>query len=217
MIECYDLVKIFDGELKISYSDISFEKGKRYLILGESGCGKSTLLNMISGITLPTEGYILIDGKDITAMKPSERDNYRVNNIGYIYQDYKLLEEMTVEDNLRVLELATDIDRRRLNDCLCSMGIRDKWKTKVKLLSGGQKQRVAIVRSLVKEPDILLADEPTGNLNFEIGLEVIKDLISCTEDKYLIVVSHDERLIPYFTDIIRLDDVSRSETEADGT
>lgn len=210
MIKCEGLVKEFDNELKIEYSDIAFEDKHSYLLLGQSGCGKSTLLNMISGLMLPSEGRIEIDGQAMTELSPKTRDAYRITNIGYIYQDYKLLESMTVEDNIRILEMVHSLDRQAIDSSLKSMGILDRKNTVVGKLSGGQKQRVAISRALVKNPKILLADEPTGNLNYEIGHKVMEDLISLSKDGILIVVSHDERLADLFTDVIRLDKISRT-------
>ncbi len=209
-IECVGLVKTFEDGLTVRYEDMTFESGERntHLLLGESGCGKSTLLNMMSGILEPTEGKVIMNGTDLYGLKPKERDRYRIGNIGYIYQDYKLLEAMTVEDNIRILELEKKLEPGKVDDVLERMGIRNKKHSTVSHLSGGQKQRVAIARALATDPDILLADEPTGNLNYEIGREVLSDLFSSTKGKILVVVSHDERLMEAFSDVVRVDEYS---------
>lgn len=213
-ITCTGITKEYPGEVRITYNDIEFEKGHSYLILGGSGCGKSTLLNMIAGVLSASTGKIIYESDeksiDLTALSMKERDKFRIMNIGYIYQDFKLIDEMTVEDNLDVLRLETT-NLSDMDECLQTLGILDKKKSKVKNLSGGQKQRVAIARAMLKNPLIMLADEPTGNLNAEVGRQMVKELTELSKDKFLIVVSHDETLIPFFTDVVRLDSIAKSE------
>ena len=105
MIEIRNLTKQFQNETEIDYKDIVFETGKSYMLLGASGCGKSTLLNMIAGILSPTQGEIIIDGKDMSQSSQKERDKFRIQNIGYIFQDFKLINDMTVLDNINILRL----------------------------------------------------------------------------------------------------------------
>jgi putative ABC transport system ATP-binding protein len=173
MIEIKNITKQFQNETEIHYKDMFFETGKSYMLLGASGCGKSTLLNMIAGILSPTQGEIIIDGKNMSQSNQKERDKFRIQNIGYIFQDFKLINDMTVLDNINILHLE-GIDTSNAVTLLKDLGIEEKKNSKVKHLSGGQKQRVAIARALVKKPKIILADEPTGNLNFSIGEQVIK-------------------------------------------
>ena len=175
MIEIQSLGKQFQNETQITYRDITFETGRSYMLLGASGCGKSTLLNMIAGVLSPTTGTIRIDGKDMTAASQKEKDRFRIEKIGYIFQDFKLI---------------------------------NKKNAKIKHLSGGQKQRVAIARALVKKPDIILADEPTGNLNFAIGEQVIQQLVSVSKGKTLIAVTHDDRLAKYFDQVIDMNEMT---------
>lgn len=213
MISIKNVSKQFQNERAISYSDMVFEDGKSYMLLGASGCGKSTLLNMIAGILSPSSGEICINGEDITKKTQKEKDKFRINKIGYIFQDFKLIPDMTVADNIGVLRLER-VDISRLDEILEKLGMLDKKNKKVKHLSGGEKQRVAIARAIVKMPDIILADEPTGNLNFEIGETVIKELLEISRGKTLIAVTHDERLGKYFDYTVDMNNVTGGEANA---
>ena len=212
MIEIKGLSKTFKNETALNYTDLTFETGKSYMLLGASGCGKSTLLNMIAGIISPDTGKIIIDGQEMTACKQKEKDRFRIEKIGYIFQDFKLIPEMTVSDNINILKLE-GVDTSRQVELLKELEIYDRRNKKVKHLSGGQKQRVAIVRALVKSPDIILADEPTGNLNFAIGEQVIKELCKASQGKTLIAVTHDDRLAKYFDEVI---DMNKATNERKG-
>lgn len=174
-----------------------FEDGKSYMLLGASGCGKSTLLNMIAGILSADSGEILIDGVDMLKKTQKEKDKFRIEKIGYIFQDFKLITEMTVMDNINILRLE-GVNTSAADDILRRLEMYEKKNKKIKHLSGGERQRVAIARAIVKMPDIILADEPTGNLNFEIGEAVIRQLIEISKGKTLIAVTHDDRLGKYF-------------------
>lgn len=207
MIEINGLKKQFQNETVIEYKDITFESGKSYMLLGASGCGKSTLLNIIAGILSPSEGSVTIDGTVMTKESQKKKDKFRIEKIGYIFQDFKLIEDMTVMDNINILKLEgikTDDAPKILDE----LGILEKKNSKIKHLSGGQKQRVAIARALVKKPEIILADEPTGNLNFAIGEEVIKELVRASMGKTLIAVTHDERLSKYFDTVIDMNNIT---------
>ena len=207
MIKTTNLSKHFQNETAIDYRDLVFEDGKSYMLLGASGCGKSTLLNMIAGILSPESGTIEIGGEEMSSKPQKEKDKFRINKIGYIFQDFKLIPEMTVIDNINILRLEK-VDTSAADEVLESLGILDKKNKKVKHLSGGEKQRVAIARAIVKKPDIILADEPTGNLNFAIGEAVIRQLIEISKGKTLIAVTHDERLGKYFDCTIDMNEVT---------
>ena len=207
MITTNSITKQFANETAIDYRDIVFQDGKSYMLLGASGCGKSTLLNMIAGILSPTSGEIYIDNVPMSTKSQKEKDKFRIAKIGYIFQDFKLIPEMTVMDNIEILRLE-NVDISAADEVLESLGILDKKNKKVKHLSGGERQRVAIARAIVKKPDIILADEPTGNLNFAIGEAVIKQLIEVSKGKTLIAVTHDERLGKYFDYIIDMNEVT---------
>ncbi|MBQ7412265.1 MAG: ABC transporter ATP-binding protein [Clostridia bacterium] len=207
MICIKNLSKHFKNETAIDYKDMTFEDGKSYMLLGASGCGKSTLLNMIAGILSPEGGSIEVNSVDITTLSQKERDKLRIEKIGYIFQDFKLITDMSVIDNINILRLE-GVNTEGADKILEALDILDKKNKKVKHLSGGQKQRVAIARAIVKEPDIILADEPTGNLNFAIGEEVIKTLVEISKGKTLIAVTHDDRLAKYFDYVIDMNEMT---------
>lgn len=209
MIYTDGLQKRFSDESLISYRNLTFETGKSYVLLGASGCGKSTLLHMIAGVLSPTAGCIVINGRNMSSLSQRERDAFRINQIGYIFQDFKLIEEMTVADNIDVLRLEK-VDVSGMDALLDQLGILKLKRRKVAHLSGGEKQRVAIARALVKRPGIILADEPTGNLNFEIGLSITNALLEASRGKTLICVTHDERLSKLFDVTIDMNAIATS-------
>ena len=207
MIKITGVSKKFPNETASDYKDMTFEDGKSYMLLGASGCGKSTLLNMIAGILSPETGDIEIDGVSVSSMTQAEKDKFRIKSIGYIFQDFKLITDMTVMDNIEILRLEK-VDISGADGILDALGILDKKNKKVKHLSGGERQRVAIARAIVKKPDIILADEPTGNLNFTIGEAVIRQLIEVSAGKTLIAVTHDERLSKYFDYVVDMNEMT---------
>ena len=213
MITIKGVVKRFQNETAIRYRDMVFEGGKSYMLLGASGCGKSTLLNMIAGILSPEEGSIFIGDENMTEKSQREKDKFRIEKIGYIFQDFKLIPEMTVMDNIGILRLER-VDISGTDEILSALGMLDKKNKKVKHLSGGEKQRVAIARAIVKRPEIILADEPTGNLNFEIGEAVIRQLMEISRGKTLIAVTHDERLARYFDYTVDMNEVTGGDRNA---
>ena len=213
MITVSGLMKRYDAYTGIRYKDLVFEDGKSYVILGASGCGKSTYLNMLAGVISPTEGVITVDGTDVTALDQRKKDALRVSAIGYIFQDFRLIEEMTVEDNIDILKLE-GVSTDKTDAVLETLGILEKKHQKVDRLSGGEKQRVAIARALVKEPKIILADEPTGNLNYLIGRKVMEELISAAKGKTLICVTHDDRLAELFDVVLDMNEIAEAEENA---
>lgn len=212
MIKIENLSKKYDEDSNIVLKDYQFEDGKSYVILGASGCGKSTLLNMITGVITASTGKINIDDVEITKMTQEEKDAFRLKNVGYIFQDFKLIEEMTVMDNLNILKLGK-FKELSIDEVLDSVGILNKKKSKIKNLSGGEKQRVAIARALIKKPKIIIGDEPTGNLNFENGCNVMELLMKHGKEtaKNIIIVTHDDRLTKYFDCIIHFEDLLKKE------
>ena len=207
MIETKNLRKHFTDESDLVYRDLTFEDGKSYVLLGASGCGKSTLLHMIAGVLTPTGGQILVNGRDMAAAPQREKDAFRIAKIGYIFQDFKLIDEMTVQDNIDVLKLEK-VDVSRTDELLSQLGILKLKKRQVARLSGGERQRVAIARALVKQPEIILADEPTGNLNYAIGRTITEALLEAGRGKTLICVTHDERLCELFDVVINMNEVT---------
>lgn len=209
-IEVKDLVKQYDN-IAISYKDMTFESEKSYLILGASGCGKSTYLNMLAGIVKPTKGEILIDKTDMTKWGKGDLERYRLQDIGYIYQDFKLIEELSVKDNIELIGVEGKLEKSA-KEVTNLVGLESKLKQKCKYLSGGEKQRVAVARALVKSPKLMLADEPTGNLNYEIGKDIIELLCSNKKD-ILIVVTHDTRLQGYFDVVLNFEELVKNRGE----
>ena len=210
MIETKNLAVRFADGTAIRYGDLQFEKGHSYALLGASGCGKSTLLNLLAGILTPTEGAVLVDGQNVSAWPQRRRDAFRIREIGYVYQDFKLLEDMNVQDNIEILRLE-GVDTSGMDEWLDRLGIRKLKKRRAGRLSGGEKQRVAIARALIKRPSVILADEPTGNLNFEIGEQIVRQLLENAQGGTLIAMTHDERLAPRFDHVLDMNGVARYE------
>lgn len=189
--------------------NISFNHTGLTFILGKSGCGKSTLLNILGGLDIPSDGEIIFKGKSFSSFKSSDYDSYRNTEIGFVFQEYNLIEKYDVFDNVAyALHLQTSkIDENIILNVLEKVGLKELAKRKVNELSGGQKQRVAIARALVKNPSIILADEPTGNLDSESSQMIFDILKSLSYERLVIVVSHDEESAKTYADrIIRLQD-----------
>ncbi len=216
MITTKDLRVRFSDGSAIRYSDLRFEDGQSYALLGASGCGKTTLLNLLAGILTPSEGRVEIDGQSVGGQSQKARDAYRIQNIGYIFQDFRLLEDMTVADNINLLRLE-GVDTSGMDALLDRLGILRLKKRRVRRLSGGEKQRVAIARALIKKPRLILADEPTGNLNYETGEKVVEQLIENAGSGTLIAVTHDERLAPRFAHTLDMNAIARFEAGEEAT
>lgn len=186
--------------------NLDFKKRELVFILGSSGSGKSTLLNIIGGLVDVTSGCVMLDDKDITKFDNRMLCNYRNNMVGFIFQDYHLVEYMNVMDNIKLGQTIKS-DSSKMEDILRKLGIYSKRKSLVNKLSGGEKQRVAIARSIINDPDIILADEPTGALDSSNSIKIMNILKDISKDKLVIVVSHDEGLANKYADrIIRIND-----------
>ena len=216
MITTKDLYVRFADGSAIRYGDLRFEDGQTYALLGASGCGKSTFLNLLAGVLSPTSGSVAIDGQEAGAWSQRQKDDYRIRNIGFIFQDFKLLEDMTVADNIHLLRLE-GVDTSGMDALLDRLGILRLKRRRVRGLSGGEKQRVAIARALIKKPRLILADEPTGNLNYATGEAVVRQLIENAGGGTLIAVTHDERLAPRFDHILDMNAVARFEAGEEAT
>ena len=211
MIQTRNLLARFSEGAAIRYADLNFEAGASYVLLGASGCGKSTLLNLIAGVLTPSEGTVTVGGETVSAWPQRRRDAFRIREVGYIYQDFKLMEGMTVQDNIDILRME-GVDTTGKDALLDRLGILSLKKRRVRSLSGGEKQRVAIARALIKQPNIILADEPTGNLNYEIGRAVMQQLIENMGGGTLIAVTHDDRLAPMFDHTLDMNAIARFES-----
>ena len=192
--------------------DISFKENGLTFILGKSGSGKTTLLNILSGLDQLTEGGVFFLGEDISKFSEAEMDKYRNIETGIVFQNYNLIESMTVYDNIAVaLEIQKgnnkDAIDKKIKEVLEYVNLEEYENRKVTELSGGQRQRVAIARALVKNPYIILADEPTGNLDRQTGTRIIELLKSISENCLVIIITHDENIAKEYGDtIIRLSD-----------
>ena len=211
MIQTRNLLARFCEGAAIRYADLNFEAGASYVLLGASGCGKSTLLNLIAGVLTPSEGAVTVGGETVSAWPQRRRDAFRIREVGYVYQDFKLMEGMTVQDNIDILRME-GVDTTGKDALLDRLGILSLKKRRVRSLSGGEKQRVAIARALIKQPNIILADEPTGNLNDEIGRAVMQQLIENMGGGTLIAVTHDDRLAPMFDHTLDMNAIARFES-----
>ncbi len=210
MIQTNNLVARFSESAAIRYADLRFETGSSYVLLGASGCGKSTLLNMIAGVLTPSEGTVTVNGDAINAWPQRRRDAFRIREVGYVYQDFKLIENMTVQDNIDILRMER-VETSGKDALLDRLGILPLKKRRVRSLSGGEKQRVAIARALIKRPNIILADEPTGNLNYDIGRAVMRQLLENVGNGTLIAVTHDDRLAPMFDYVLDMNAIATYE------
>lgn len=189
--------------------NIHIPKGDFVAVMGRSGSGKSTLLNMIAGLDDPDSGQILLDGTDVTKLSPSKSAALRRQRIGMVYQFYNLIPELTVEENIL---LPTELDGREadaawLGEILSVMGLAGRAGDYPHTLSGGQQQRVAVARALYQRPDLLLADEPTGNLDSENSREVmgLLSLMHAEYDVTVLVVTHSEDIAAYAGRLIRME------------
>ena len=200
MIELKDVVKIYGkGEAAVHALkgiNIKIEDGKFTAIIGKSGSGKSTLMNIIGGLDSPTEGKVYSNGLDLTARSSNELADYRNSTTGFIFQSFYLEPTFTVLENVAMPLTIRGESRRVREDAakkiISKLGLMDKTNKKASELSGGQKQRVSIARALVHDPEIILADEPTGNLDSANGAEVIKILRQiCSEAKSVVLVTHN--------------------------
>ena len=209
MIELKNVSKIYKSKSEnITATDninLSFPSTGLYVLLGKSGSGKSTLLNLIGGLDNPTEGKIIVNSNDLCEMNQDELANYRNEVVGFVFQEYYLLEKLNVYENIEiVLELLNRKDKHKIDILMKELDIYDLKSRKIKELSGGQKARVAIARAIVKNPKIILADEPTGNLdssNSEIIWKIFKKL---SKEFLVIIVTHDEDMANKYADDIIL-------------
>ncbi|WP_420644013.1 ABC transporter ATP-binding protein [Candidatus Leptofilum sp.] len=188
-----------------------FYQGEFAVLLGRSGSGKSTLLNLISGIESPTSGQILVAGRSITTMKEWERTLFRRDNIGFVFQFFNLIPTLTVLENVTLpMELAGNgrSATKSAMNLLEQVGLADRRDTFPDKLSGGEQQRVAIARALVHDPMLVLADEPTGNLDEETGERVLKLLLDLTrqQNKTLIMATHSPEVVPFADRVFRVHD-----------
>lgn len=219
MLELKNVSKsYFEGNSKhfvLNDLKLNISKGEIIILLGKSGSGKSTLLNIMSGIDIPDGGSVLIDGTDITKLSEKERTLVRRNKVGFIFQFFNLIPTLTVKENLLLpLELTgSNNTEERINSILSEVGLANRANTYPDKLSGGEQQRIAIARALIHNPDIILADEPTGNLDYETGLQIVDllDRVVKKKGKTMIMVTHSKDVIGLADKIYSLKDGKLSE------
>ncbi|MUW13794.1 ATP-binding cassette domain-containing protein [Halorubrum sp. CBA1125] len=214
VIQLEDVVKRYDSGAEtieaLKAVDFRAERGEMVVVTGPSGSGKSTMLNLIGLLDTPTAGTVRLDGRNVTDFDEDERTEERRSQLGFVFQDFHLLPMLTAAENVELPSMwDTDVDRRdRAVDLLGRVGLSDRLTHTPDELSGGQKQRVAIARSLINEPDILLADEPTGNLDQETGGTVLDEIarLKAAENIAVVAITHDEQLVQYADRVVRLVD-----------
>ena len=198
------LVKALDGV------DLAVEQGEFVAIVGTSGSGKSTLLHMLGGLDRPTSGKVTVDGRDIFALKDEELTIFRRRKIGFVFQSYNLVPVLSVWENI-VLPIQLDgrtVDEAFVREVVATLGLEKKLQNLPSHLSGGQQQRVAIARALATKPAILLADEPTGNLDSKTSQDVL-GLMKVTSQKFgqtMVMITHNEEIAQLADRIVRIED-----------
>ncbi len=213
MLELIDVRKVYTTKagdtIALKGVSIKFADKGMVFISGKSGCGKTTLLNSIGGLDKIDGGEIIVDGKKFSEFTPADYDSYRNTMVGFVFQEYNLLNEYSIEKNINIADelQGRKTDNDKLRELLKKFEIADYEKRKPNQLSGGQKQRVAIVRALIKNPKIILADEPTGALDSATGIQVMDLLKELSKEKLVIVVSHENSFAEKYADrIIRIVD-----------
>ena len=214
ILETKDLRKFYgsgDTQVKaLDGVDLSVENGEFVAIVGTSGSGKSTLLHMLGGLDRPTSGAVLVDGKDIFSLKDEELTIFRRRKIGFVFQSYNLVPVLSVYENI-VLPIQLDggkVDQSYVNQVIEALGLEQKLQNLPSQLSGGQQQRVAIARALVTKPAIILADEPTGNLDSKTSQDVLS-LMNVTGQKFaqtMVMITHNEEIAQMADRIVRIED-----------
>ena len=214
ILETKDLRKFYgsgDTQVKaLDGVDLSVENGEFVAIVGTSGSGKSTLLHMLGGLDRPTSGAVLVDGKDIFSLKDEELTIFRRRKIGFVFQSYNLVPVLSVYENI-VLPIQLDggkVDQSYVNQVIEALGLEQKLQNLPSQLSGGQQQRVAIARALVTKPAIILADEPTGNLDSKTSQDVLS-LMKVTGQKFaqtMVMITHNEEIAQMADRIVRIED-----------
>ncbi|MCP4457842.1 MAG: ABC transporter ATP-binding protein [Cytophagales bacterium] len=205
VIEATQLVKTYNPDTipvhAVNNVSLDIKKGEFTAIVGPSGSGKTTLLNMIGGLDTPTEGKVIVDGVEIDNLNQSELTDFRMHNIGFVFQSYNLIPVMTARENIEFIMLLQKIDKNaresRSEELMEKMGISETSKRRPSELSGGQQQRVAVARALASKPKFILADEPTANLDSQSTNSLLDIMAKMNEEENVTFVfsTHDQRVI----------------------
>ena len=215
MLTLTNISKVFHAEfvktIALNGVSLSVEDGEFVAIMGPSGCGKSTLLNILGLLDNPTSGTYLLNGKDVGSLKESQRTDVRKGEIGFVFQSFNLIDELTVEENVELPLIYLDVPsmerKERVAEILRRVDMSHRAKHFPQQLSGGQQQRCAIARAVISHPSMILADEPTGNLDSKNGEEVMKLLQELNADgTTIIMVTHSKHDAAYASRIINLFD-----------
>ena len=209
LVELSNVSRIYtsgDHELRaLDNVNLSLEEGRFIVILGPSGAGKSTLLNLLGGLDSPSSGTITVDGRDISTLSSDELAEYRAEKVGFVFQFYNLIPTLTVHENVKLVD---EIAPRSLSatKMLAEVGLSDHLKNFPSELSGGEQQRVSIARALAKNPKILLCDEPTGALDSETGVMVLKLLLRMAREygKTIVIVTHNQNIAKMADEVIHV-------------
>lgn len=214
ILQVSDLKKYYGTKPNITKAldgvSISIQSGEFVAIIGSSGSGKSTLLNMMGGLDVPTSGKVIVDGKDISSLNDEQLTIFRRQKIGFVFQNYNLVPVLNVYENI-VLPVELDgnsVDKAFMQEVIQMLALEDKLNDMPNNLSGGQQQRVAIARALITKPAIILADEPTGNLDSKTSSDVL-GLLKVTSQKFkqtLVMITHNNELAQLADRIIRIED-----------
>lgn len=215
IVQVRDLTKIFrQGEIDVTALhriNLTIDEGEFLSLMGPSGSGKSTLLHLIAGIDRPTSGVCMVQGRNIAELGESELADWRNQNVGFVFQTFNLIPVLTAFENVELPLLLTSLGAKERRRHVCAalevVGLGDRMKHLPKQLSGGQEQRVAIARALVTDPSLVVADEPTGNLDSHSATEVLEILRTLSRDagKTVIMVTHDPKAAAYGTRSIHLE------------
>ena len=212
MIQIKNITKKYQDEVgnNIALDDVSFNlpsKGMVFVV-GKSGCGKTTLLNILGGLDSFTSGDIIINGQKMSSLSVKELEDYRNHTVGFVFQDFCLIDRLSVKDNIKLsMEFQNSKEKVDYDGLLNKIGLKGFGKRKPKQLSAGQKQRVAIARAIVKNPSLILADEPTGNVDAKTSTQILDLLKDISKEKLVVVISHNlDEAYNYADRIIELKD-----------
>ena len=216
VIETHQLEKIYNQDKipvhAINGVSLHVEAGEFTALVGPSGCGKTTLLNMIGGLDQPTSGDVTVDSQAIHEMKEAQLTDFRLKHIGFVFQSYNLVPVLTAKENVEFIMLLQDMHKKerdqRVNELMSKMGLSETLNRKPSELSGGQQQRVAVARALASKPKVILADEPTANLDSKSTSDLLDIMAQMNEEEQVTFVfsTHDQRVIDKAKRVITLED-----------
>jgi putative ABC transport system ATP-binding protein len=215
ILKAINVSKVYEGTVPVNAVNgvnLEIEKGEFTAIIGPSGSGKTTLLNIIGGLDYPTSGNVIIHGSDITRIKGNKLIDFRLNNIGFVFQAFNLIPVLTAKENIEFIMLLQkkhkDEREKRVKELLKEVGLEDKINERPGKLSGGQQQRVAVARALASKPQFVLADEPTANLDSKSAFNLLDLMKKLNEEEHMTFIfsTHDQRVIDRAKRVIKLED-----------